>query len=67
MLFIYEVIFGLIFCVFSLEAKQTHPVIHVSHSPVKTYGRMIENWHIFHIRKYPVMYGVIIWVFRRLH
>lgn len=49
MLFIYEMIFGLIFCIFSLEAKQTHLVIHIPYSPVKTYNRMIENRHIFHI------------------
>ena len=66
-LFIYEEMFGLIFCISSLEAKQTHPVIHIPHFPVKTYNTMIENRQIVHTGKGPAMSGVIIWVLRRLH
>ena len=67
MLFIDKVMFGLIFCISSLAEKQTYSVIHIPHSPVKTYNTMIENRQIFHIGKGPVMSGVIIWVLRRLH
>lgn len=47
MLCIDKVMFGLIFCISSLEAKQTYSVIHIPHSPAKTYNTMIENRHYF--------------------